>query len=240
MKSKHDDRSVKHWETRPDSGWKGFRFNQPYLKGLSRLKEEVLSRTNFDPSTLWQWGTMQARAVIEILKTAEARFGREGQQMVLESLYRVGYDIGQQVTDGTSIPEDMTNSEWVSFYATIMNRIAYASLESPQIVKDDLVNFHIDWCPHQDEYKAMDCRVQRYFVQGMMDAAMNFLKNQGREDIWDITFRTTIPAGSETCFFEVERGNPDEVRKWAEYTRFIEQKALEIAKKEGLTKPSQK
>ena len=153
MKSQHGDRSVKHWETRPEAAWKGFRFNPPYEQGLSRLQEEVLGKTNFDPSTLWQWGTMQAMAVIEILKTVEKKFGREGQQAVLESLYRVGYDVGRQATEGTSIPEDMTTAEWMSFYATVMNRLAYASLESPQVVNDKLINFHIDWCPHQDHYR---------------------------------------------------------------------------------------
>jgi hypothetical protein len=32
-----------HWEHRPESKWKDFEFNQPYAKGLKRLKEEVLS-----------------------------------------------------------------------------------------------------------------------------------------------------------------------------------------------------
>jgi hypothetical protein len=233
MKSEHDDRSVKHWETRPEAAWKGFRFNPPYVQGLSRLQQEVLGKTNFDPSTLWQWGTMQAMAVIEILKTVEKKLGREGQQAVLESLYRVGYDVGRQATEGTSIPEDMTTAEWMSFYATVMNRIAYASLESPQVVNAKLVNFHIDWCPHQDHYRPFDCRVQRYFVQGMLDAAKDFLKGQGREVVWDLVVNTTIPAGSETCFFEIEQGDPAAPRKWIEYTRLLEKKALEIAKKGG-------
>jgi len=64
-----------HWEHRPEPRWKEFRFNQPYAKGLARLREEVLGKTDFDPATLWQWGTMQAMAVIEILKAAEAELG---------------------------------------------------------------------------------------------------------------------------------------------------------------------
>src|SRR5687767_5904411 len=42
-----------HWEHRPEPRWKDFRFNQPYAKGLKRLKEEVLAKTDFDPATLW-------------------------------------------------------------------------------------------------------------------------------------------------------------------------------------------
>ena len=60
-----------HWEHRPEPGWKNFKFNQPYAVGLKRLKEEVLAKTDFDPATLWQWGTMQAMALIQILKDCE-------------------------------------------------------------------------------------------------------------------------------------------------------------------------
>ncbi|MBW1894653.1 MAG: hypothetical protein JRI91_13290 [Deltaproteobacteria bacterium] len=231
MMSKHDDMEVKHWEKRPEPNWEKFGFKQPYQKGLNRLKEDVLAKTNYDPTVLWQWGTMQAMAVIEILKAIEGKFGREGQQIVCDSLKRVGYNIGSQITEGMTIPEDISTVEWISFFATIINRIAYASLETPEIEGEERANFHIDWCPHQDHYKAMDCRVQRYFVQGMIDAAMNFAKSQGRDDVWDVAFRTTIPSGSKTCYFEVYKGNPEETRKWAEYTRLIEDKALEIAKK---------
>jgi len=233
MKSEHDDMRSKHWEKRCEEKWKNFEFNQPYQKGLTRLVEDILGRTNFDPTTLWQWGTMQALAVIEILKRVERGFGRDGQQVVFEGLRKVGYDIGTQVTKGTSIPDDMSNTEWISFFATIINRIAYASLESPQIEEDGKANFHINWCPHQDHYEAMDCRVQRYFVQGMIDAAMDFLKSQGREDIWDVAFETTIPSGSETCYFELRRGDSVEGRKWAKYTKQLEEKALKIAAKEA-------
>ncbi len=233
MKSLHDDKTHKHWEKRKESNWEQFQFNQPYSKGLKRLKEEVLGKTNFDPATLWQWGTMQAMAVIEILKSVEKNFGQEGQQIINDSLMRVGYDIGRQITEGTSIPEEMTNSEWASFYGTVINRIAYASLETPQIRDGENADFHIDWCPHQDHYKAMDCRVQRYFVQGMIDAAKDYANSQGREYTWDVAFRTTIPSGEETCFFEIQHGDPEQIRKWGEYTEFIEKKALEIAKKEN-------
>ncbi|MBW2405001.1 MAG: hypothetical protein JRF42_14625 [Deltaproteobacteria bacterium] len=39
-----------HWEHRDESRWKDFKFNQPYAKGLKRLKEEVLAKTDFDPA----------------------------------------------------------------------------------------------------------------------------------------------------------------------------------------------
>lgn len=234
MKSKHDDKRVRHWEKRDEKKWKDFQFNLPYAKGLKRLREEVLEKTNFDPAVLWQWGTMQAMALIDILKTVEEKFGGEGQRVVLESLWRVGHDVGRQITEGTIIPEDMTAEEWVSFYATIVNRVAYASLETPAIDGKDRASFHIDWCPHQDHYKAFDCRVQRYFVQGMIDAGMEFFRSQrkdAQDEVWDVAFKTTIPSGSETCFFEMHAGDPEKSREWAEFTRLIEEKALDLARK---------
>src|SRR5438105_4491652 len=46
-----------HWDRRPEPKWKQFQFKQPYEKGLRRLRDEVLAKTDFDPATLWQWGT---------------------------------------------------------------------------------------------------------------------------------------------------------------------------------------
>ena len=50
-----------HWDRREEKAWRDFHFNQPYQKGLKRLKDEVLAKTDFDPCVLWQWGTMQAQ-----------------------------------------------------------------------------------------------------------------------------------------------------------------------------------
>ena len=232
MRTLHTDRNHKHWEHRPEKNWPEFEFNQPYEKGLNRLKEDVLLNSNFDPATLWQWGTMQAMAVIGILKNCERLFGKEGQDAVFDSLYQVGFDIGKQTTAGCTIPADMSTSEWVSFYTSVINRIAYASLEDPAIASDQKVNFHIDWCPHQDTYQAFDCRVQRYFVQGMIDAGLEFASSQGRKEVWDVAFRSTIPSGSKTCFFEIFTGNPEKTRQWGEYTQILEVKAIENARKE--------
>lgn len=233
MKMKHDNMSVRHWEKRPEPNWEKFRFNQPYAKGLARLNEEVLAKTNFDPACLWQWGTMQAMALIEVLKAAEETFGAEGQKLVLGSLKRVGYDVGRQITEGTTLPEELSPSEYVSFFASICNKIAYASLETAAIDSDDKASFHIDWCPHQDHYKAFDCRVQRYFVQGMIDAARDFYKAQRPDDVFevDVAFHEIIPMGSETCFFTIEKGDPEKARAWGEFTRMIEEKALAIAQR---------
>lgn len=217
---------MSHWENRPEARWKEFHFNQPYAKGLGRLRE-VLATTDFDPATLWQWGTMQAMALIEVLKSCEARFGEEGQKLVYEALRKVGLDVGRQILTGAKLPEDMTETEFASFYATVLNRIAYASLESAKIDGPDKATFDILWCPHQDHYGAFDCRVQRYFVQGMVDAARELAAWKG----FEVRFDTTIPSGSTTCHFTMWKATDEERGAWAKLTDKLEKRALEQAKK---------
>ena len=217
---------MKHWEHRPETRWKDFQFNQPYAKGLSKLRE-VLATTDFDPATLWQWGTMQAMALIEVLKSVEGTFGEEGQKLVFAALQKVGKDVGRQILEGTTVPEGMTESEFVSFYATVINRIAYASLEAPRIDGEEKVTFDIVWCPHQDHYGAFDCRVQRYFVQGMLEAA----REHARTFDFDVRFDTTIPSGAQTCHFTMWKPTEIEKGAWAKKTAELEKKAIEHARR---------
>ena len=213
---------MSHWEHRPEAAWKDFRFNQPYEKGLTRLRGEVLEKTDFDPAVLWQWGTMQAMAVIRILQDCEKRWGKEGQEVVTEALRQTGLDIGRQVLKNVTRPETMSEAEFISFFATVVNRIVYASLEAPQIESDDQVGFDILWCPHQDHYRAFDCRVQRYLVQGLLDA----LEETGQARGFQLRFDCTIPAGAGTCHFTIWRGGEEEKKAWEEHTRQLEEKAL--------------
>ncbi len=224
------EESMAHWENRPEPAWKNFTFNQPYSAGLKRLKEEVLAKTDYDPATLWQWGTMQATAVIEILKACERAFGKEGQKVVSEALCQVGLDIGRQILKGTSKLEGMSDMEFLSFYATVINRIVYSSLEAPRIEDEDTVSFDILWCPHQDYYQALDCRVQRYFVQGMIDALKEFFGMTGDFQAFQVRFDSTIPAGAPTCHFTIWRSSGSG-EEWDQVTRLLEEKALEIAQK---------
>lgn len=210
-----------HWEHRDEPKWKAFQFNQPYAKGLKRLKEDVLAKTDFDPATLWQWGTMQAMALVGVLEAAEQAYGHDGQRMVGDAIGKIGLDVGRQILAGTVVPEDMTESEFFSFYATIINRIAYASLEAPVIDAADKVTFDIIWCPHQDHYGAFDCRIQRYFVRGMIEAAQEHALGRG----WQVKFDSTIPAGATTCHFTLWKGDPDDPA-WNQYTQLLEAKAL--------------
>lgn len=213
---------MSHWEHRPEPRWAQFQFNQPYATGLRRLREEVLSKTDFDPATLWQWGTMQAMALVQILEDAEETFGPEGQALVFGALRKIGRDVGQQILAGTTLPDGITAEEFASFYATVINRIAYASLEAPRIDGEGRASFDIVWCPHQDHYKAFDCRVQRYFVQGMLEAARDFAGQFG----FEVRFDSTIPSGAPTCHFTMWQASEAERSEWAGYTAVVDQKAL--------------
>ncbi len=218
-----------HWQHRPEPKFKQFKFTQPYEKGLKRLKEEVLAKTDFDPAVLWQWGTMQAMALIETLQECEAQFGKEGQQVVYRALRRTGRDVGRQILKDAELPEDCSAAELVSFYATVINRIAYASLEAPKVDSEEQASFDILWCPHQDHYKPFDCRVQRYFVQGMIDAAKELLDDQDFD--FEVRFDSTIPAGASTCHFTMWRADEEDKERWRRYTEQLEEKALEHAQR---------
>ncbi|HEY5951611.1 MAG TPA: hypothetical protein VIV40_39225 [Kofleriaceae bacterium] len=211
-----------HWEHRDEPRWKEFKFNQPYAKGLKRLREEVLAKTDFDPATLWQWGTMQAMALVGVLEAAEAKFGAEGQQLVADAVAAIGLDVGRQILANTVLPPEMTEAEFFSFYATVINRIVYASLEDPKIDSEGQVSFDILWCPHQDHYKAFDCRIQRYFVRGIIEAAREHSLDKG----WQVRFDSTIPAGAKTCHFTMWTATDEEAAEWNKYSQLLEAKAL--------------
>jgi hypothetical protein len=220
---------MSHWQHRSEEGWKDFAFGQPYEKGLRRLREEVLAKTDFDPAVLWQWGTMQAMAIIEILKTCERLFGKEGQQAIYDALHRVGLDVGRQILAPARRPEGMGEAEFMSYFATVINRIAYASLEDPRVDDAGKATFDIVWCPHQDHYGAFDCRVQRYFVQGMLDALKEEREQVGIETDWQVRFDSTIPAGAATCHFTLWKDDGAGKAAWEEYTAFLDAKALRLA-----------
>jgi hypothetical protein len=122
----------------------------------------------------------------------------------------------------------MTDTEFTSFYATVINRIAYASLEDPKIDREGQASFDILWCPHQDHYEAFDCRVQRYFVQGMIDAAQDHADRMG----FQVRFDSTIPAGAETCHFTMWQADDKEREQWELLTDKLEKKALQIVQEE--------
>ncbi len=69
--------------------------------------------------------------------------------------------------------------------------------------------------------------MQRYFVQGMIDAAQEFTGRFG----FQVRFDTTIRAGAPTCHFTMWKATDAERLEWNKYTQLLEAKALDRAKR---------
>lgn len=201
------------------------KFNYPFGDAGDRCKKEALSRDDYDPTSLFRWGNMLAMSVLAMLVRAERQFGENGQRAMIEALCEVGRDIGRQILDGISVPEDIEPIEFISAYASWINREIYASPEDPRIEDKDHCSFNILWCPHQDSYKAFDCRIQRYLVQGMIDA----VKEKFPQYDFQVKFEKTIPAGADVCTFVIWRKRPGEEDSWGRYSKSLAKKALKKA-----------
>ncbi|TFF98710.1 MAG: hypothetical protein EU541_06515 [Promethearchaeota archaeon] len=203
---------------------------EPFKKSLDRFREEVEGRDDFDPTALLQFGLFMSAGIINILKDIESEFGEKGQDVVKNALVKTGYNVGSQMIDPDEIPEGISDIELMSYLATIINTQVWTSIEDPIIEDEDKCSFDILWCPLEDEYSAFDCRVQRYFVQGIVDY---FRDNVFEDSDFQIYFTSTIPSGAETCNFVVEKKKPGDPDKWEEYSAQLEKKALKN-RKEGM------
>jgi hypothetical protein len=196
---------------------------EPFKESLDRFREEVKNRDDFDPTALLQFGLFMSEGVLNILKAVEKEFGKKGQDVVKRALTKAGYKVGSQMVDPEEIPEEISDIELMSYLATIINTQAWTSIEDPVIDSEDKCSFDILWCPLQDTYSAFDCRVQRYFVQGIIDY---FRDNVFEDSDFQIYFTSTIPSGADSCKFIVEKKKPGEPDKWESYSKKLEEKAL--------------
>ena len=208
---------------RKEPNWKKTKLGEPFKKALDRFRQDVLGRDDFDPTALLQFGLFMSMAVINMLKENEATFGVEGQKAVNRALIKTGYDVGRQIVENAEIPADISPIELISFIATIINTQAWTSIEDPTIDSEDQCSFNILWCPLQNVYRAFDCRVQRYLVQGIIDAFRE--KNPFGND-YQVEFTQTIPAGKEFCRFVINEKKPGEPDKWETYSKLLERKAM--------------
>ena len=83
---------------------------EPFKKALDTFRREVLGREDFDPTALLQFGLFMSKAVINILKENEAKFGVDGQIAVNDALIKTGYDVGKEIIEGAEIPEGISES----------------------------------------------------------------------------------------------------------------------------------
>ena len=219
-----DEKGILKGASRKEAMWNKTKLGEPFKKALERFRRDVIPRSDFDPTSLLQFGLFMSMAVITILQDVEKKLGDKGQKVVIDALIKTGYTMGKQILEDIQIPPEISDIELMSFLATIVNTQAWTSIEDPRIDNSEQCSFDILWCPLQDVYKAFDCRVQRYLVQGIINA----FKDSGvLQHEYQVEFKTTIPAGAKTCLFHITKKNPNEKDKWEEYSKELEKKALD-------------
>jgi hypothetical protein len=195
----------------------------PFADAVDGFRSKALANPQYDPASTFVWGQMMAVGLIQMLKDMEERFGAEGHDVARAALRSVGRRILNEMLDGVEVPPDMPAAEAASLLASWINEVCYASIERPSVTGSG-ADFDIHYCPHEDVYGAFDCRVQRYLVEGMLEAAREIFAGNG----FDVAFATTIPSGSSTCHFDIfQRPDPGS-DAWNEYSDRLRARALKI------------
>ncbi len=219
-----DEKGILKGANRKEAMWNKTKLGEPFKKALERFRDDVIPRSDFDPTSLLQFGLFMSMAVINILQEVEKKLGEEGQKAVIDGLIKTGYTMGKQILENIQTPAEISDIELMSFLVTIVNTQSWTSIEDPRIDNEEQCSFDILWCPLQDVYSAFDCRVQRYLVQGLFNA---FRDSGVLQYDYQVEVKKTIPAGAETCLFQITKKKPNEKDKWEEYSKALEKKALE-------------
>jgi hypothetical protein len=198
----------------------------PFESAVEGFRSKALANPQYDPASTFVWGQMMAVGLIEMLKAIEEHFGEEGHDVAREALRRVGERIAREMLDGANIPPELSAAEVASLFASWINEVAYASIEAPR-VDGNKADFDIHYCPHEDVYGAFDCRVQRYFVQGMLDASRAIFGERGL----DVRFTSTIPSGARTCHFDIFPKENTADDDWSSYSDQLRGRALNLIEK---------
>jgi hypothetical protein len=203
--------------------------NWPFAKAVDTVRKKALSRPGFDPASLVVWGQMQAVTILELLKQIERQYGAEGQALCRRVLNQVGRDVAEQMLDGVEIPEGMSAIELNSFFYTWINEVVFCSVEEATIEGPEQCSFHILYCPYEDYYGKFDCRVNRYFVEGILEVAAERLGHDKLHLIFDYSQQ----QGHPTCHFHTVCKKPGDPDYWCEYGEQLQRKALERARAQG-------
>ncbi|MBI4728486.1 MAG: hypothetical protein HY775_03160 [Acidobacteria bacterium] len=196
----------------------------PFGEAVEGFRAKALANPSYDPASTFVWGQLMAVGLLEILKSVEERFGAEGHDTVREALRRVGLRVIQDMMEGVEIPEGLSPGEAASLFASWVNEVCYASVETAR-VDGDRADFDIHYCPHEDVYGAFDCRVQRTIVEGMIEAARPLFGERGL----DVAFASTIPSGSSTCHFDLSPKADPGTDAWIAYSDRLRARALRRA-----------
>jgi len=200
----------------------------PFRKAVKNLREACLSCEDYDPATLFVWGQMMAMGVLRMLEAVEQRFGAEGQEVCRSAINELGKQIFFDMAKGVQVPKDMSKMEVASLLGSWMNEVLYCSIEDAFIKNENEGGCYILYCPHQDVYKPFECRIQRYFVEGVLLGARELW---GDRADFDVFFRHSIPQGYETCLFEFKLGKGKE-DPWRQYSEELQRRALKHIERE--------
>jgi len=195
--------------------------NWPFNTAVDGFRTKALANPQYDPASTFVWGQMMAVGLIEMLKAVEAQFGGDGHDAARQALNRVGARIVEEMLDSVELPADLSPLEAASLFASWINEVVYASIEKPRM-HGDSADFDIHYCPHEDVYGAFDCRVQRYLVEGMLQAGRTFFGSGAL----DVAFATTIPSGASTCHFDIVPRPDGGDDAWTDYSNRLRQRAL--------------
>lgn len=196
----------------------------PFAEAVDGYRRKALANPDYDPASTFVWGQMMAVGLIEALKAVEERFGAEGHDVFRDALARTGDKMVAEMTVGVTPPPDATAPEITSLIASWINEVCYASIEKPNVAAES-ADFDIHYCPHEDIYGAFDCRVQRYYVEGMIAAA----RQQFGSAMFDVSFSSTIPSGSRVCHFDMYPKADESRDDWNEYSEQLRGRALKMA-----------
>ncbi|MGZ4203803.1 MAG: hypothetical protein ACXVES_00720 [Actinomycetota bacterium] len=195
----------------------------PFAAAVEGFRSKALANPDYDAASTFVWGQMMAVGLIEALKAVEGRFGAEGHDVFRGALARTGDRIVAEMTEGVDAPPDATPQEITSLIASWINEVCYASIEKPRVT-DEGADFDIHYCPHEDVYGAFDCRVQRYYVEGMIAAA----RRQFGSSMFEVRFTSTIPSGSHVCHFDMFPKGDEATDAWNDYSERLRARALNI------------
>ncbi len=195
----------------------------PFAEAVDGYRRKALANPDYDPASTFVWGQMMAVGLIEALKAVEERFGAEGHDVFRAALARTGDKMVAEMTEGVEPAPDATGPETTSLIASWINEVCYASIEKPNVAADS-ADFDIHYCPHEDIYGAFDCRVQRYYVEGMIAAA----RRQFGSSMFDVSFSSTIPSGSHVCHFDMYPKSDESSDDWNEYSEQLRGRALKL------------
>jgi hypothetical protein len=195
----------------------------PFAAAVAGYRDKALANPSYDPASTFVWGQMMAVGLIEVLSAVEAQFGAAGHDAARAALRRVGARIVGEMIEGVALPPELSPVEAASLFASWINEVVYASIEKPR-VHGDRADFDIHYCPHEDVYGAFDCRVQRYLVEGMIEAGREFFGSGAL----DVAFATTIPSGASTCHFDIVPRAAGESEAWSAYSDELRERALRL------------